>query len=325
MLLFARLTVLFILLALLSKPTGIYLIGFIIAIASLDIIFIKENKKLSTVYLLIGLVILTLYYAAVKNVIENSSYSTKYVQNLNILDIFQSILRASIILKILLMAALSVLGINMLKYRTSTTIPSLIFPVGYIVYIMILSPWALINYLLAPVTPFIFGMFYPFYLKSVSAAARSKYRYWPDAAIIILTFFVFTQIIVPRISKIAEIKKIVNEIVSLSEHYSGAKFFFPPPFDESRIAVSIYSQTPIEYLQDGNLTSEKLISQDNFLIFRDESSNIRLSDAALTGTVFENTTWRIFRIDPAPGHREETNVHFQKTFLQKLTEKLRDR
>lgn len=315
----------FVLLTLFSKPMGIYIVGFIIAVAAMDLIFIKENKKLSTVYLIAGLIIIALYYIAVKKAVEVPGYSAKYVENLSVVGIFQSIMRASIVLKILLVAAVTSLGITLLKRRAAPTVASVILPVGYIVYIVTLAPWALVNYLLAPAAPFIFGMFYPVYLSNLAVAAKSKYHYWPNAAIIILTFLFFAQIIVPRISKVAEIRKAVGEIVSLKEHYPGAKFFFPPPFDETRSAISNYSQTPIEYLSDRDLSGDQLTSPDNFLIFRDECDNIRLSDVFLTEPVYANTTWRIFRIDHRPGHSEETDIKFQKTFLQKITEDLRDR
>lgn len=311
-------TFIFAVLCLLSKPTGIYLMVSYFVFSVIHLVFFRKQRKLSLSWLFLSLMTVGLYYWHMKSSVTGG-YSLKYVKNFNISTMINHLWQASMIVKILLFMSFCSLSLSIIKTKQSKLNPLTMFvPIAYIVYISILTPWQIINYFLAPIAPFVLGLFFPVYLKIKSALKNTSFRFVPNVGIILLTMIVVWQIIIPRISKMADIKNVKKEILILKNGHINPLFFFPPPYVETRYALKKFMDINIKYLAEGILTADMVQQEPVYLIYRDECASIKLQDVKLGDVVYKNNTWKIFKVLKAPGEEKRTNVEFPKTFLQRL-------
>lgn len=306
------------LLCLFSKPTGVYIFLAFFVCLLLYYLMYRKNIFYSVVCLVICLAVLAGYYLLVKSLVKPGGYSSKYVDNLNIVSLLIQFKNSSVVIKGLLgTAAVFLAAYLALIKRKYFNFSSVIIPVAFISYFLVLLPWGVISYLLGPVTPFALGMFFPVYFLLKQRLSRLRLGYLPAVAIILLTSVVLMQIIFPRINKIAEIRHVEEEILLLKKKSAGSRFYFPPYYSETCFALSKFTDTPIVYLASAVLDSTMLSKGDNYLIYRDECSKISLKGVKIEKAVFENKTWKIFLIKKA-NNTEVLDIKFTQTVLQKI-------
>lgn len=308
----------FALLCLFSKPTGAYLFLTFFVCLLLYCLICRKNILYWAILAAIYLTVLVGYYLFVKTLVKPGGYSSKYVENFNIMSVLNQLKHAAIAIKWLFAIAVGfLLSYLVLIKKRYFNFSSIIIPVAFISYFLVLLPWGIISYLLGPVAPFALGMFFPVYILVRQKLGKLKLGYLPGAVIILLTCFVLTQIILPRINKMAEIKDVEAKIISLKKSHNNPRFYFPPYYSETCFALSKFTNTEIVYLSSAVLDSTMLSESDNYLIYRDECSSISLKNVKIAKTLYENKTWKIFLVKKSDSS-EALDVKFPLTFLQKV-------
>ena len=308
----------FALLCIFSKPTGIYIFLAFSGCLLLYCLIYRKKIIYQVVFLFVCMAVLAGYYLLVKSLVRPGGYSSKYMDNFNIIAVLGQLKVASIAIKCLLASAVVFLAAYLvLIKRKYFNFSSVIIPVAFICYFIVLLPWGTISYQMGPVTPFALGMFFPVYTFAKQKLKIFKLNYLPGAVIVLLTFIVLTQVIIPRINKMAEIKDVEAEIIKLKSSGNNVKFYFPPYYSETCFALGKFTDTEIVYLSEPILEFKMLSKGDNFLIYRDESSNIRLKNVKILKTVFENKTWKIFLVGES-ANSQMLDVKFPKTILQRV-------
>jgi hypothetical protein len=201
--------------------------------------------------------------------------------------------------------------------RNNLPIQAVLVPLGLICYIVILLPWGLCSYHLSVVAPYVLGMFFPPY--SFFNRRSDITRLLSNGFIIILVLSVFVYIIIPRISKMADIKKVVIFLKDSSIRNCSNHYFFPPPFEESAYGLSIFSEIPIRYLDKGVLSAEMLVDgEDNFIIFDDQDSSVTLSGVKINKEIYRNDNWAIYKVAKASNSKNEFKVIFKENYMEKI-------
>lgn len=312
------LSFIFALLCLFSKPTGIYIILAFFTCSFIYFIFYRKNLIFSGIYLFVCLSILFAYFLLIRAVVKPGGYSSRYTDNLNILAVFNQLKQSSIVIKALFAAAVISLPPYLLLIKKKYfNFCSILVPVGFISYLFVILPWGTSNYFLGPLAPFVSGMFFPAYCLAKRKLSKFKLNYLPSIAVVLLSSLVLTQIIIPRINKIAEIKDVEAEIIRLKHDKINARFYFPPDYPETSFALSQFTKVEIIYLSQGTLDAAMLSEGDNYLIYRDECSMIKLKNVKLANTVFQDNTWKIFGVIKA-ANTQTLNIEFPRTLLQRI-------
>ncbi len=308
----------FALLCLFSKPTGIYIFLTFLVFLLLYCLIYRKNIFQTVIFLCICLTVIAGYFLLVKSLVKPGGYSSKYIDNFNIIAVLNQLKQASVVIRGLLAVAVVFLVSYLVMIRKKYfNFTSVIIPIGFIAYFLVILPWGTISYQMGPVTPFALGMFFPVYSSLKRRLGKFNLNYLPGAIVILLVSLVLTQVIIPRISKMAEIKDVEAKISSLKKTDKNPRFYFPPYYSETCFALSEFTDTDIVYLSDAVLDGKMLSDGSNYLIYRDECSNINLNGVAIKETVYENNTWRIFLIKKSD-NKELLNIKFPQTILQKM-------
>lgn len=312
------LSFIFAFLCLFSKPTGVYIILTFLACSLIYCLIYRKNLVFPALFLSICSLILAAYYLLISSVVKPGGYSSRYMDNFNIAGVLSQLKQSSIVVKALFAAAVISLPPYLLLIKKKYfNFCSILVPVGFISYLFVILPWGTSNYFLGPLAPFALGMFFPAYCLAKRKLSKFKLNYLPGIAVVLLSFLVLTQIIIPRINKIAEIKDVEAEIIKLKHDKINARFYFPPDYPETSFALSQFTKVEIVYLSQGTLDAAMLSGGDNYLIYRDECSMIKLKNVKLAKTVFQDNTWKIFEVIKA-ANTQTLNIEFPRTLLQRI-------
>lgn len=308
----------FMILGILSKETGIALAGVFCTYSLLDYLVFRKNKKLSLISFAVNASILIGFYFLVRSM-WSGSYSVGYKNNFSCFGMLTSVLSAPLVIKGLVVVAsiFACVGIAFIIRKKSDLIHQeyILFPFLLGAYLMILAPWGFMNYLLAPIAPFVMMTLYPVYMFiGVGSMVRRKAF---EATLIILIFLVLFFIIVPRISKMGDTKTIVSAIISMRDGSVPVKFFMVPPFYETPVHMGRYTNTSITYLNTGLFGRDMLKDGAvNCIIFEDRCGPVTLRDVVIEKEVYRNKTWRIFSLKRAIGKTQAFVPLFEKNLLQ---------
>jgi len=316
-------TLFFSVLCLLSKPTGIFLIVTLMVFSMAMLLFDRRKGKNFEMMGAVCFVILIAYYLVIKVALFSTSYSSRYGDNLNIAGIIQNLSAASIFIPALLLVSVIAFIVFFVLFRKKRVeLFALFLPIGFIIYIFILLPWGIINYLLGPAAPFLLGMCFPLYLAIKRFLSKRRLEVLAPVTVCLLAFFILGQVIYVRIVKMADIHRTIEKIMELNLQ-NQAKFYFPPPYVETHFSLEQFTHARIQYLKDGILNAEYMDSGDNYFLSFDQSPRIVLRGVEFKDLVYQNRTWRIYKLSPS--YRAETTAYeiFPKTFLEKLVEKTR--
>lgn len=313
-------TVAFMVLGILSKPTGIYLAMTYIVFAVADLVFIKYKKRISLWVLLINMILFVFYYWFITNNLRG--YAGQY--SLSGASIINNLSNSSIIVKSLIATAL-IMGtwsfILILRKKNNFSPLVLTIPLGFLSYVLVLAPWHFASYLLSALTPYALIMFFPVYIWLNNK--NSVLKNLTNICLILLVTISFLFIAIPRISKLTDIKN-VEKFISNSNENTNV-YFFPPPFSEAAEAISRITKAKIIFLHEGQLTSEKLQSnKEYYLIVNDEVLAVKLDRVAAGKRVYQNNTWEVFHLVRNNQSNEVFKVDFPENPVEKFKSLLRD-
>ncbi len=302
-----------------SKPSGVYLVLCFLVYSVLAMIVNRDKRGVNFLIFIVNILLLLAYYFFTLKY-QSYGYASKY--NLNLLSLAHNFLNASFIIKLLfVIAVLIVFNQIWVKKRISF---SAVIPLGFLCYIAILLPWgseALVAYHISPTTPYIMGMFFPLY--SYFNEKSRQVSPIVNCLLLFLVFSAFFYVISPRISKMADIKKTVNFLKSSSKSYPEPEFFLPPPFMESAHSLTILSGMKVNYIDSGILSFSLLGNGNNFLILNDQAPSVVLSDIGLGDIIYQNNSWRIYRINRGEAPQEKFTTEFRRNFVDDLKDLLK--
>jgi hypothetical protein len=266
-----------------------------------------------------------IYYFLIRSV-WSGSYSCLYKNNLNSSRIFESVFSAPLVIKGLLILSFvfCLAGAAFIVRKKERLIYQefLLFPLSLGAYLLILAPWGFSNYLLAPIAPLVMLTLYPLYMF---ISARSAWmRKTAQGILICCIFLVLFLIIIPRIYKMGDTKKIVSAIVSMREGHPLSRFFMAPPFEETANMIRIYTDGDIVYLKTGLLNSDMLKDGAmNYLIFEDRCISVTLDNAIAEEEVYGNKTWKIFSLKKTMVKNLTFKPRFKNNFLQYIKDRVK--
>lgn len=311
-------SVLAILLSILTHPEGIFL-NLAMLLVSLVLFFL--TKKNNCIFNFILNFILFIFYLVLTVTIQlKGSYTSKYGNNLNPGSLAVNFLTAPALIKILTFLAVfyfCFLVVVITKNKNKFSPVFLIFPLSCISFIAVLTPWGFPNYHLSVLTPFIMGMFFPFYsfMNSRSLLLKILANSFLLVVILLVLFFIWF----PRISKISDIKRTEQFIMDFQNGHSKSIYFMASPCMEACAALGEFTKIKTTYLNDSLLSSDKLIeSTSNFIIFRDECPRVYFDGVQELKEIYNNNTWKIFSVNKKEGIKKEFKVYFPENPMEKI-------
>lgn len=313
-----------VILALLSKPTGIFLPVIFAAFAFFDVIVFKKNIRLSIINLLTGFLISVSYAFFTFKYQLTSSYTNKYKSGLGVSSFLGKFLNSSLYLQVLFLLGIVfflIFFIQSLRKKEGCSPFSILLPMGLIVYLTILIPWGGQTYLQCALSPLIFSLGVPIFLLGCSR--QNFFRYLFPGLLTILVFLVVFMIAIPRIRKMAEKGYVVQFLKDQSLSQGGKRYFYPPPFLETAFALKGFSGEDVVYLKDG-LNKEMLLEDgENFLLYDDQARPIALKDISVKKPIYESHTWKVYPIEFLEGAHSDVTSDFPQNFLQVLKQTIK--
>ena len=311
-------------LCIMGKETGVSLSMAFCVYSLLDILFFRRKIRLSFIHCGINFSVFAVYYFFIRRILHG--YTGRYASNFNSVSMFNDLMKAPALIKclfgfaIIWIIAFILLAIT--KKKVAIRGEALVFPLFLFAYLIILLPWGFSNYLLAPLAPMAMGMLYPIY--ALISKLHKRLSQTGRVSIVIVSFLALFFIVVPRISKMGDIRKIIDYMSVAVEKEPMAKYFFPPPFPESANAIRGFTGGNIIYLNEGVLAEGMLSERSkNYLIFGDECSKIKLKDVAIGNELYRNNTWRLFLVEKGIDNKLNFYIDFPKNFLQKFKDYLK--
>lgn len=315
-------SVLAILLSALNHPEGIFL-NLAMLLLSLGLFWLTR-KSCYIFNFALNLILFFSYSFLTFTVQLKGSYTSNYGNNLHKLG--ASLLAAPALIKIITFFAIfyfCFLAIAVIKHKNKFSPIFLFFPLGFICFTAVLIPWGFPNYHLSVLSPFIMGMFFPFYsfLNSRSLILKNL----TNLFLLVLVFLVLFLIWIPRISKMSDIRKTMQFITSSEKKQSASIYFMPASCNEACVTVGYITKTKTIYLNDSLLSSDRLIATtDNFIIFRDECPRVYFEGVEESREVYKNNTWKIFQVNKKEGIKKDFKAFFPENSLERIKTFLRD-
>jgi len=311
-------------LGMLCKETGVALAGVFSLYSLLDFLVFHKNKRISLFGFGVATSIFIGYYFFIRS-IWVGNYSVLYKNNLNVGNMFAAILAAPLVIKgLIIIAAIAVCaGLIFFVYRKENLMRQefLIFPLFMGAYLVILSPWSFANFYLAPIAPSLMLTLYPAYMliNAKSLLLRRVFDYLLIFLIALVLFF----IIIPRIAKMGDNKKIVSAIISMHEGGSPEQFFMAPPFAETAVNLQAYTGTSIIYVASSINENMLLPGAANYLIFEDRYAPVNLRDVVVDKEVYKSRAWKIYSLKKSLGARSVFIPEFGENFLQMIKDRIK--
>ena len=146
-----------------------------------------------------------------------------------------------------------------------------------------------------------------------------------NGILISLLCVVIPGIIVPRISKIADIGKTEQFIRSYAAREGDGRYFISFPCKEAAYSLPFFIQQKVVYLGEVSL-SKALLDQKNpnYFLANDQCRTVNLRDVRPVDTIFRNNTWEIVRLERNDGYQTTLDIDFQKSIIQKMAVFIRD-
>lgn len=302
-------------LAMLGKETGVAFLAAYGAFAFLDACMFKKDTKRSLALLGICLAAGGGYVLLMKSVL--GGYTEGYKTNLDVRALLGGLQGSPSTIKAVLAVSVVVILLGVIDFfrkKMDFHPLFLVCPFWVIFYVALLLPWGFPHYLLAPLAPFVMMCGY-YFLYKLFLRRQSSLR-WIQAGIVLCVLAVVFSEILPRISKMADKRKIVEELVALNTQAPG-KFFYPPVYEETAMALERFSSVKINYT--GTITAADIDPKGrNYLVINDEASAVSLQGVALTDEVYRSGTWLIRVIQDSPDADEKFRLVLPKNMIQQL-------
>lgn len=307
-------------LCLLSKETGIALIGAFAGVALVDLISTRANTRMSWRYSVAGAMVVAGYFVLIRRGLHG--YTQSYKGRMNLLSVIHGVGQSPPVIKALFALGVAwsiVVLMRAVRGKRGALPELLVFPFFLVAYLLVLSPWKFVNYLLAPLAPMVVILLFPVCLWGLRA--NGWLRRSTLGLVTVGIVGVLVLVIVPRVSKMADKQETVAAVRDLGGQGS-ARFFFPPPFSESAHALGGFSGQEVTYLERGVLSKTELGRAGNYLIVSDQCGSVELEDVMVGEEVYRNGTWRIFRVRAQDGQHRAFAVEFRRSVLYRLKQQI---
>ncbi|NTV30115.1 MAG: hypothetical protein HGA80_08560 [Candidatus Omnitrophica bacterium] len=309
---------LFTLLAIMSKETGIVFFLAFAAYAFCDAVFFRRRPRLSLIIWAASTVFSILYYIGIKHLLRN--YTARYADSLGLATIIQRFHTSPFYIKAAALLALFMLIVQIvsrLRDRQFQENGQTLFAWLTGFYILILLPWGFPTYILPPLAVF--------FIASATGIFQAgdrwtTLRYVKRALLTALAFLTALFFILPQIEKMADKHKLVEAVRQLHAANPTAAFFYPAPYSETATSIQIFSGAPVTYLINGSLTPDRLaVSATGYLLINDECWPAGLRGISPAATVYSSSTWKIYSLKTEPGYQADFKEYPKRNPLQRLT------
>jgi hypothetical protein len=239
----------------------------------------------------------------------------RYVGNFSLKGLISALLASSLFVKAIIGFSF-IVGIiiiyDFLRKQSLCHPLFIVCPLWAGIFLVLLLPWGISTYLLAPLAPFIMACLFFVVLRFLSG--------FPSVLKIIKILVVFGIVftlfgsITPRISKMADKRLVVEAVMSLKR---DACFFYPPPIEETAGSLRMFTGAEVNYVE--RVTPQEMVSdRKNFLIVNDEAGSILLKNVALGQEVYRNGTWRIWLLQENPEQSSEVKLLLPRTIFRRI-------
>ncbi len=307
-----------ILLSVLSHPEGIFLNLTMLLLC--PFLFFISKKRNCIFNFILNLILFIFYLIFTVTVQLKGSYTSRYSSSFNFGAYVINFSVAPLLIRILTLLSVFYfifLVIAILKNKNKFSPVFLVFPLGLVCFIVVLTPWGFPNYHLSVLTPFVMGMFFPVYSILNSKSGRIKILI--NSLMLILVLIVLFFICFLRISKMRDIKKTEQFIVDFEKQGEENVYFMAESCMEACGMMSYFTKAKTIYLSNSVLTGDKLNEPGgNFIIFRDECPTVYLDGVKESQEVYKNRTWRIFSLNRGKGIHKRFKVNFQENAIEKI-------
>lgn len=311
---------LLIVIALMSKETSLSILFSFVAVIFLNMLCANKVKsRLRYLPLLFTACLFVFVYGlSIKSIV--GGYTQTYAENsssmINMLLKFNHIPQyAKLLIAMSGFASIFCCIVYIIK-RTYLHLFSMFFAMCLFFYLLLMLPWGYPTYMLAPLAPFIFGMF----LCAVLFIHKRLGLVLNVGSIsLIFLFVIFVGL--PNVSLCADKTKIITFITNNIK--SEDIIFFPMPYEESAQTIKKFSGKNIVFLEEGELLPEMLASQgDNYLVFHEGARAVNINDIAPGKIIYQNLTWKLYELDSDDKKQNFLPV-FHLNPLQKLKRVIR--
>jgi hypothetical protein len=307
-----------ILLSVLSHPEGIFLNLAMLLLC--PFLFFITKKRNCIFNFILNLILFIPYLIFTVTIQLKGSYTSRYSSSLNFDAYVTNFSQAPLLIKILTFASvcyLIFLVILILKKKNKFSPVFLVFPLGLVCFVGVLTPWGFPNYHLSILTPFVMGMFFPVY--SVLNSKSRKIKILINTLMLMLVLIILFFVCFLRISKIRDIKETEQFIVNFEKSGKKNTYFMGNPCMEACDMLGIFTKTKTVYLNNAVLAAGRLDEAGgNFIIFRDECPTVYLDGVKESQEVYKNRSWRIFSLNRADGVHKRFKANFPENAIEKI-------
>jgi hypothetical protein len=273
-----------------------------------------ERRKMAFVFAAAAGIFIVGYYVFIRSIM--SGYSAKYA-GLSLNVIMQNVGQAPLMVKLLLLAGMAQAGWMLFRWEQYKTWQG-IFPVigGFLLaaYLLVLAPWGFMNYLLAPLAPFIFIVLFPLY------RALEKRVPWARFLFGILALLVLTGVLLPRLADIASVRPLTE---FLKKDGSGSVYYFPADSLEAPIRLQELTGRTFKYVETRELSRQDIVTVPGaLLIVNRRSPGISLVGLKPGHIIYGDHHWRVVELLSDEAVRGSYQVVFPETPLQTFAKKL---
>jgi len=313
------------LLALLAKPTGVYLFMVFGLFALCDIvIWHMERKRSMVVFASTGLIFM-LYVFFSFAVQLKGKYTARYANSLMPGLLLERMADSPMVIKVMAVIAL-VAGIywflrGLIAEDKRPYTFGVLIPWGLLAYIGLLLPWGFPSYLLCVFAPFLLGIFYPVYQWLCSSNSVLKTTAHVGMAILITATMV--GVVQPRISRMADIGLVERHMIDAGAATPG--MYFMTSYEESALTLQAYTGEHVVFLPTAVLSGDMLKAEGfSYIILNDLCAPVTLENVRVDEIVYENRTWVVARVVPDDGGERVFCPKFRRTPLETLAKCLRE-
>jgi hypothetical protein len=301
--------------AVLGKETGLVFIISYAGYAFLDLVLFKRNKNLSRVLLVTSLIISLVYVVFIKSIL--GGYTASYKTNMTIGVLLSRFWSLPGVIKLIL--AVSIISFlifiwDSLRGRKLGNSLFVVFPLWIFVYVFLLLPWGYPPYLLAPLGPFVMVCVY-FLVVRIAGQQFWTLRL-PYIVLIAAIMLTLVMDIIPKISMMADKRKVVDAVKYLNQEAKG-EFFYPGPYPETADSLRGFSLAQVVYTDTINAPSLAK-GEKNYLVVNDEAGPVFLNGVDVSQELYRNGTWEIWLLHKAPDVHKKFKLLLPQNMLQRI-------
>lgn len=304
-----------------TKSTMVYLgLGYML-FAITDLLLLGTARRRSAAVLIVYATTVTGFYLFISS--HLGVYTGRYGQRLRPAILLRQLLSAPRIIQLLCLLAAFVfvwLVVRIRSKRYNGAAFALIVPLALLSYIATILAWGFPNYMLSPLAPWALLLLFP--LLQTSLDHRPEMCRWLALTVFIALVLLVAFVIHPRIEQMADSRRLLAGVRFLNA--PERIFFLPPPYMETGEAIARFTGVRAKYLATGTLTRRQLRSDsESFLIFGRDFPPLRLDGVRPGAEVYGNSTWKIFRLEPAPGQKRKFRPSFAVGLFDRFSRLLR--